>query len=183
MKYLIIIPAVLFVFSACDRNRNTTGWDYFPDMAYSHAYESFSDNPNFADNNNFRKPVEGTIPRGIIPFQYEKTEEEMLRAGKELTNPVEYNTKTRQDGQDAYNTYCIQCHGEKGDGQGNLYTSGKYPFPPASLVNEKMQKKPEGEFFHQITLGYGIMGAHGSIIRPLDRWKIIHFIKNDLQKK
>jgi len=40
----------------------------------------------------------------------------------------------------------------------------------------------DGEIYHSITVGYGIMGAHGGMIVPEDRWKIILHIRNDLQK-
>jgi hypothetical protein len=31
-------------------------------------------------------------------------------------------------------------------------------------------------------VGYGIMGAHGSMIEPDDRWRIILHIRENLQK-
>ncbi len=39
--------------SSCNRDRNNPGWDYFPDMFYSTAYETYSKNPNFG----FLKPI------------------------------------------------------------------------------------------------------------------------------
>ena len=76
----------------------------------------------------------------------------------------------------------MNCHGENGDGKGFLFTSGKYPYPPASLINEKVKNVPDGEIFHVITVGWGIMGAHGPLIQPDDRWKIVLYIRNSLQK-
>jgi hypothetical protein len=70
-----------------------------------------------------------------------------------------------------------------GDGQGHLFTSKRYPYPPASLINDKMKAKPEGEMFHQVTLGFGVMGPQGLILRPEDRWKVVLYVKNVLQKK
>jgi hypothetical protein len=40
----------------------------------------------------------------------------------------------------------------------------------------------DGEIYHTITVGYGIMGAHGGIVRPEDRWKIILHVRENLQK-
>ncbi len=42
-------------------------------------------------------------------------------------------------------------------------------------------EKPDGEMYHSITVGYGIMGAHGSQIRQEDRWKVILYIRDNLQ--
>jgi mono/diheme cytochrome c family protein len=80
-----------------------------------------------------------------------------------------------------YERVCIICHGPNGDGQGQMYTSELYPFPPASLVNKKVNELPDGQIFHTITYGYGVMGAHANIVRPDDRWKIVLYIRKELQ--
>lgn len=182
MRIILLSISLLFIATSCDRGKNTTGWDYFPDMYYSNAYESFAENPNFENKSSFRQPVANTIPRGMVPFQYDRTPEEMVRAGKELNYTIPVNKDNIARGKEKFEIFCINCHGAKGDGQGFLYTSGKYPFPPASLINEKMIDKPVGEFYHEITLGYGIMQEHGSIVATDDRWRIIMYIKNELQK-
>lgn len=78
--------------------------------------------------------------------------------------------------------YCLNCHGISGDGQGNLYTSKKYPYPPANLLSDKIVGNPEGEIYHVISVGWGIMGEHGTMIQPDDRWKIVLYIENQLHK-
>ena len=183
-KYYKIIGSflILMVAWSCDRNNNNPGWDYFPDMAYSRAYETNSPNPNFANHSTMRVPVKGTIPRGIIPFPYQKTDEDRIRAGKELVNPLKADDKNVERGKVVFQTYCIDCHGAKGDGQGFLFTSGKYPMKPASLISDKVKDLKDGEIYHVVTLGFGVMGAHGSQIRPQDRWKLILYIRNVLQK-
>ncbi len=169
--------------AACEKGNNNPGYTYFPDMAYSRAYETYTENPNFEDNKTLRVPVAGTIPREIIPFPYEKTDEDMIKAGKELINPLETSTANLNRGKEVFEKYCMQCHGNSGDGKGYLFTSGRYPYPPASLINDKMQKKPDGEIYHQVSLGWGIMGAHGLLLRPQDRWKVIIYIRKELQHK
>ena len=186
LKYRKSLPSILalllLLLAACSSEPDEPGWDYFPDMYYSKAYETYSDNPVFEDGKTMQSPVEGTIPRDMIPFQYEKTEEDRILAGKELVNPYTDGLEHVARGKDAYNAFCIQCHGENGEGEGLLYTSGKYGYKPASLVNEKMINAPDGELYHAITVGYGIMGAHGPLVRPDDRWKIILYIRESLQK-
>lgn len=181
----IIIPAVLGLLAlvSCDRTRSSTGWDYMPDMYYSNAYESYTANPNFEDGLTMRVPVEGTVPRHMEPFPWEKTEEDMLAAGKALINPLESTAENLARGKEAYDIFCISCHGEKGDGQGFLFTSDRYPYPPANLISEEVSGHSDGEFYHAITVGYGIMGAHGNMIRPDDRWKIILHLRENLQNQ
>lgn len=177
----VVILVVLLLVASCDRDRNHPGWDYFPDMFYSEAYETYTPNPNFEDGKSMREPVEGTVPREITPFQYGIDEEERLRAGEELENPYALDRDARERGKEVYTAFCANCHGDKGDGQGYLYTSGKYIVLPRSLVGETAVNLKDGEIYHSITLGFGSMGAHDSQIRPDDRWKVITYIRKVLQ--
>ncbi len=163
--------------SGCDRNRNSTGWDYFPDMFYSTAYETFSKNPNFNDGATMRVPPAGTVPRDFTPFNYTIEPESRIRAGIELTNPVPQTPETLGRGKDLYAIFCIGCHGEKGAGDGRLFTSGLYPLKPRLLTGSVADNLKDGEIFHTITLGLGSMGAHGSQIRTEDRWILVQYIR------
>jgi hypothetical protein len=175
-QVLLILAFALFL-SACDRSHNNPGYDYFPDMFYSKAYEDYSGNPNFADGKTMREPVAGTIPRDMVPYPYEKNDTDRLLAGKELVNPLEAGTENLSRGETLFGRYCINCHGPKADGAGNLFTSGLYTFKPASLVNDKMKAVPDGEIYHVITVGQGVMMAHGGQIRPEDRWRIVMYVR------
>ena len=181
-RNLIMTLAAMVAFWSCDRTRSSTGWDYMPDMYYSNAYESYTPNPNFDDHLTMRSPVGGTIPREMVPFPWEKTDEDRIAAGLALVNPIEGSEENLARGGEAFRIFCSSCHGEAGDGQGYLFTSKRYPYPPASLVSDKTRALKDGEIYHTITVGYGIMGAHGSMIRPEDRWKIILHIRKNLQK-
>ena len=182
MRKLLFTAIVILSLASCDRTRSSTGWDYMPDMYYSNAYESYTPNPNFEDQLTMRSPVEGSVPREMIPFAWEKTDEDRLAAGESLVNPFENSPENLSQGEEAYDIFCLSCHGPAGDGQGYLYTSERYPYPPASLISEEAVALKDGEIYHSITVGYGIMGAHGGMIRPGDRWKIILHIRENLQK-
>jgi mono/diheme cytochrome c family protein len=86
-------------------------------------------------------------------------------------------------GKEQYAIFCIDCHGDKGDGKGYLFTSKRFPAQPTSLIGDLVKAKPDGEIFHVITLGSlsGLMGAHGSQITPENRWNIVHYVR-ELQK-
>ncbi|MDX1285275.1 MAG: cytochrome c [Draconibacterium sp.] len=173
---------MVFVLSSCDYNRRTTGWEYFGDMTTSPAYESYTPNPNFEDGKTMQPPVAGTIPRGTVPYAYEKTDEDRALAASTLVNELESTKENISRGERMYDIYCMQCHGEKGDGQGPLYVNKKYTYPPASLLSEKMLEATDGDIYHVITVGHGIMAEHGSMIQSDDRWKITMYIKEELQK-
>lgn len=165
------------ILNGCDRDRNKPGWDYFPDMFYSTAYETYTKNPNFNDGITMRVPVPGTIPRDYTPFEYTNDPESRIKAGNELVNPFLPSGDAQVRGKLVYTTFCIGCHGIKGEGDGRLFTSGLYPLKPLSLSAGSAAKLKDGEIFHTITLGIRSMGAHGSQIRPEDRWKLILYIR------
>lgn len=173
---------MLVLLSSCDYNRRTTGWDYAGDLIESRAYETYTENPVFKNGRTMQPPVEGTIPRGFMPYQYQKTDEDRALAAITLVNNVENSPENIERGKVAFGIYCMQCHGEKGDGQGSLYVNKKFNYPPGNLLNDKMRANPEADIYHVITVGWGIMGEHGSMIEPADRWKIAMYIKQELQK-
>ncbi len=175
---LIIVTAI-----SCKRDNNYTGHGYFMDMAYSQAFETYGSSPNFSDSITMLTPVEGTVPREMIPYQYEKTFDEQQRAGRELVNPFEADKENISRGKEQFSIYCAICHGEKGKGDGHLFTSKLFTAKPTSLVEDYVQNKPDGEIFHVITMGSisTLMGAHGSQISRDDRWKIILYLRNGLK--
>lgn len=180
-KTVLVMLLFAGLISACDRGHDEPGYDYFPDMVYSPAYQTWSENPIFEDGKTMQTPVDGTISRNMIPFQYEKTEEDGDRAGRELLNPLTPTAENIERGEKVYSVFCMNCHGEKGDGSGHLFTSGRYLVPPASLVEERVRNQPDGKIYHTISVGYGVMAEHASLILPADRWKAILYIRQELQ--
>jgi mono/diheme cytochrome c family protein len=177
--FLILFTAIFF---SCSRDKNNPGWDYFPDMFYSTAYETYTKNPNFPDGMTMRVPPSGTVPRGYTPFEYTLDPESRIKAGIELVNPITPDNEGLARAKSVYTTFCVGCHGTSGKGDGRLYTSGLYPVKPRSLVSESAAKLRDGEIYHSITLGFGAMGAHGSQIRTDDRWKLVLYIRKQQEE-
>jgi cytochrome c553 len=183
IRYVYILFGIIMTaLMSCARGRNITGWDFFPDMFYSTAYETYSENQAFKDSMTMRVPVEGTIPRNFIPFEFTTEADSRKKAGDELRNPFEPISNNIDRGKAAYTTFCVGCHGEKGYGDGRLFTMKLYPMKPRPVAGQAAAPLRDGEIYHTITLGFGSMGAHGSQVRPDDRWKIVLYIR-ELQKE
>ncbi len=172
-----------FMLTSCDRTRNDKGYEYFPDMAHSLAYETYSPNPNFKNGSTEQMPVAGTINRDMLPYHYAANDSARKQAGKDLVNPIQMTPENLAIGKEKFTIFCQNCHGNQGLGDGFLYTSKRFSVKPASLVSPKMMNAPMGEIFHVITKGWGVMGAHGSQINPADRWRIAMYVEKELQKK
>ena len=184
-RYLILMISLslLVLVTSCDRKRNDKGYEYFPDMAHSLAYETYAPNPNVINGESMLLPAPHTIPLEMQPYTYDKSIDSREKAARELVNPIEFTEEGLIRGKEQFNIFCAHCHGETGDGKGFLFTSGKYKFQPASLLSEKMLASNEADIFHVITVGYQVMGAHGHMIRPADRWMIAMYVKKELQKQ
>ena len=176
---ILLTGAILW---SCDRQKSMKGYDFIPDMVYSQAYDTYSENPNFPDSMTMRVPVKGTVPRGFMPFRYTIDSVSRARAGNELVNPYLPTDDILARGKLMFTTFCIGCHGAKGKGDGQLYSSGLYPLKPREISSDVISKLKDGQIYHTITLGFGSMGAHGAQIRSDDRWKLVLYVR-ELQKE
>jgi mono/diheme cytochrome c family protein len=170
----LLIPIVCATWlDACSAPQKRA-YEYMPDMVYSLAYDSFAPNPNTRDGLTLQRPVKGTIPRGYMPLHYAATEDEAIRAGRELQSPVTPTARTAVDGQMLFETYCAVCHGKRGLGDGPI--SGKIPTPPA-YNSTRVREMPAGRLFHVITFGSGRMPSYASQLSARDRWLIVAHVQ------
>lgn len=179
--------------------------EYAPNMYHSEAYEpltqitdedagsfvSSSDSPygefynsnpyNRTPENNFtpmnmREPAPHTIKRGYKPYTIGK---DSIAMAAGLTSPIPASEAVLKDGEVLYKRYCMHCHGETGAGDGPVNNALK---GVANLTSETNMQLTEGHIFHVITHGIRRMGPHGSQITQDERWKIVQYVKNVLQK-
>jgi mono/diheme cytochrome c family protein len=207
--YLYLVAFVAIILSSCSKpDGQFTGREYMPDMAHSIAKEAnYSTYYQFntwggkeAYRNFFAElnlPVKGTIPfnaakmeqksRGLTFPQYHFPNTD---AGRDsamaliLENPLRPKTPEElatilEQGGNLYNIYCGSCHGENGDGNGQLYNSGKGPYPaaPANYLKEEFMNAPEGRFYHAIMHGKNVMLSHADKLSHDERWMVIHYIR------
>ena len=204
---LIPVAAIALLLTACGRDPKTTGRIYMPDMTYSNAYETYSVSENITpegNNMSARKPVNGTIPYGYIPndssikhnpallmsyliknhYTHDplKWQEEFDRAGTEIKNPLAYNEENLAEGKRLFNIQCTPCHGEKGEGNGQLVElpgGGDGPFtsrPPAYAT--RLPQIKDGNIFYVVSYGKNMMGGYGFQLSVKERWQVIHYIKS-----
>jgi len=146
--------------------------EYMPDMAYGPRLAAQHEDPLRPGEPVMRNPVPGTVPRGYTPYRFAQAD--TAQAMAELTNPLPRTADVLWRGQRVYMTYCVVCHGPKGDGQG--YIVPKFPMPPP-LFSDKVRNWPDGRIFHIITRGQNLMPSYASQILPEDRWAAIHYVR------
>ncbi|MEX2565448.1 MAG: cytochrome c, partial [Cyclobacteriaceae bacterium] len=97
-----------------------------------------------------------------------------------VENPIELSDEVIAEGQQLYVQYCSPCHGVAGEGDG---LAGVRIGGVANLKGGAYINLSEGHIFHVITHGKGRMGAHGSQISIERRWKIVHYVKQEIQQQ
>jgi len=192
-KTFLILGTVLalaLVFgTSCRRDKTQTALEYMPNMYRGPAFEAYTSNPNFEDGLSARKPVNGTIARGYIPYDYSNSQQGYDSALAYLKTPWDLRSFTSeekellmQDAKELYTIFCSHCHGEKGDGNGILVEREKILGVP-SYSSEKLPNITEGSIYHVIMYGKNIMGSHASQLSHDERWKIVQYVlqlRNDL---
>ncbi len=160
-RFLLLI-GISFGGAACRHEK--PNFIYMPDMVYSPALKA-------QQPGSMRMPVQGTVPRGFVPYPYKSDADQ---AGRELKNPFKPTRAVLEQGQKIYNITCRTCHGPLGLGDGSVVP--RYPRPP-SLQSDKVRNWSDGSIYHVITMGQNIMPSYASQIAPADRWKIIHYVR------
>ncbi|HET9951659.1 MAG TPA: cytochrome c [Candidatus Eisenbacteria bacterium] len=146
--------------------------EYMPDMSYQARVGAQHEDPLNPGKPVMRTPVAGTVPRDYTPYRFAQAD--TAQAMTDLFNPLPRTAEVLGRGERVYMTYCVVCHGPKGDGQG--YIVPKFPMPP-SLYSDKVRNWPDGRIFHVITRGQNLMPSYASQILPEDRWAAIHYVR------
>jgi mono/diheme cytochrome c family protein len=113
-----------------------------------------------------------------VPF-YDGEEVFKATPADELKSPVrEADPEILALGKTLYFTYCPQCHGKNYDGNATVGQSF-HPLP-TDLRSPKVQSLSEGAFFKEISYGIpdGRQPPLATTIDPLDRWRIIAYVKS-----
>lgn len=133
------------------------------DMFYSPALK--------AQEPGVRTPPQGTVP---THFQHVSNQVEIEKAGEKYLNPLPKTPVTLARGKHMYQTYCLPCHGEYGEGNGTVVP--KFPMPP-SLQSEKILNYKDGNIFWVITHGQNLMPSYRYQIIEEDRWAIVNYVR------
>jgi len=99
-------------------------------------------------------------------------------ADAEKKNPVKPTPEGLAEAKRLYKYHCAMCHGEDGDGKGDLAVEMKLELKdwrnPDSLA-----KMTDGELFYIITNGRGKMtGGEGDRTKETTRWNLVNLVRS-----
>lgn len=189
LAFAMIIVLVISFFGFRGQKFSGAPVRLFPDMDDQDKVKTQTANSFFADGQSARKPVVGTVPRGL----------EQDGSGHSFGNSISYldtglidgsygngmpkELKLNDDntlaflrhGEERYNISCMPCHGESGNGKGTAAVVGN--FSVADLANFSGAEYPDGQMFETISKGKGLMSGYSYNIPVKDRWAIIAYVR------
>lgn len=168
---IALLVTVSTVFTACF-NKSEPNYQYFPNMYESVAYETYSESAAFANGKEGQLPAKGSIPRGFTPYEYENSTEGYELAKANLKSPLTPEEIDTDRATKLFTIYCAICHGEKGDGKGNLVKREKF----LGVPSYKDRVITEGSVFHVVTYGLNSMGSHANQLSQEERWQVAAYV-------
>ncbi len=118
------------------------------------------------------------MPPGTLPIDGEAPRSNA--ASRRLKNPLDPAPTDIEQGRQLYSTYCAVCHGPAGRGDGPV--SFMLRTPPADLTSRRVVLMKDGSIYATIRNGTEIMPSYGDALAPLERWRIVVFVRK-LQKR
>ncbi|PYT69311.1 MAG: hypothetical protein DMG42_22115 [Acidobacteria bacterium] len=96
---------------------------------------------------------------------------------KSLKNPLPASPSNLDAAREIYFDECVQCHGERGQGDGPQAKS-HYPLP-ADLTDPKLLRNvTDGEIFYQISQGRRPMPSFKNRLTQDQRWQLVLLVRS-----
>ncbi len=168
---LLIIFLIAFVSCKKDRRPN---YQFMPNMYEPIGYETYSESSAFKNGVEAQSPAEGSIARGHELYEIENTNEGYDYAKANLVTPLDSLQIDETKGGQLYGIYCAICHGNKGDGQGNLVKREKILGVPA--YNDVGRAITQGSIYQVIYYGKNAMGSYANQLNEEERWQVTHYV-------
>ena len=160
MKSLYKIVAVVglsFMATSCF-DKAKPNYQFFPNMYEAVSYETYSEHDVFKGGVEAQEPAKGSIKRGFVPYEIPNTPEGYALAKATLKSPLDSTAINQDKAKELYTVYCAICHGDKGDGKGNLVVKEKF----LGVPSYKDREITDGSIFHVVTYGLNSMGSHAN---------------------
>ena len=170
LKHISLLVLIMSITSCFDPSK--PNYQYFPNMYESVGYKTYQESDAFPNGIQAQLPVEGSVPRGWQPYEYEDSNEGYESAKLNLKSPLVNNEENLKNGKKMYDIYCSVCHGTKGDGQGILMEREKFLGIPSYADRDIT----EGSIYHVLMHGINLMGSHAGQVDDEERWQIAQYV-------
>jgi len=180
LKLGFAFALILLVTSCADKS--SPNYQYMPNMYEPVGYEAYQKVGFLPNESEAMNPADNTIPRGYLPYDIENTPDGRELARLQLS-PLDslMSDANMANGKELYTIYCGICHGNKGDGQGDLVKREKILGVPSYA--DAARDITVGGTYHVIYHGLNSMGSYASQLNHEERWQVSEYVlklKQDL---
>jgi len=117
-----------------------------------------------------------TPPKDAAPTEY-KIPPELAKEA----NPVKVTPESLAKGKRFYHMDCAMCHGDKGDGKGDLASDMK---GVTDFTNpDSLKERSDGDLFYITRTGKGEMPPEGDRAKKDDVWNMVNYIRSLAKRK
>ena len=178
----MVIAVVFGTVFSCKKD-SRPNYQFMPNMYEPVSYETYGEYDVFPGEQSAMLPAEGTIARGFDLYAYENTNEDYELAKVDLKSVLDSTQVDLVRGKELFDIYCGICHGNKGDGQGNLVKREKILGVPS--YDDAARAITEGSIYHVIYYGRNAMGSYTNQLNHEERWQVTAYVLklvDDLKK-
>ncbi|MBN9616815.1 MAG: hypothetical protein BGO25_16670 [Acidobacteriales bacterium 59-55] len=128
-----------------------------------------------------QQPATAPVPPAAKPAPATPAQPAMPADAKTLVNPVKPTPESQAQVKKMYGYDCAMCHGENGNGKGDLAVDSKLTLKdytdPAVLKD-----MTDGELFYIIKNGKGQMTGEGDRLKPDGIWNMVILVRSFAKK-
>lgn len=168
--------SVILGVTGCNLDKSQPNIELIQDMMDTPALFPQEYDANSPNHSGMRVPPEGTQPVGFVPYKYATD----LAGAKTNKNPLDgkMDEETLNVGAKYYTIHCSICHGANGEGGENNSIGAKMALKPPALNSAKINGWTDGQLYHVITVGQGMMGPYAPHIPEKYRWQVVNYIRH-----
>jgi mono/diheme cytochrome c family protein len=96
------------------------------------------------------------------------------------TNPVKPTAESLAKGKKMYAIDCAMCHGNNGDGKGDI--GADYKNIPDFTNHDALKNRADGELFYITRNGKGDMPAEDNRAKDDDIWNMVNYVRSFAKK-
>lgn len=175
-NFIIILVSALALTSCYNFDKSQPNIELIQDMLESPAIKPQEFDAGSPNHSGMRVPPEGTQPQGFTPYKYAAD----IDGAKGNKNPLagRFDEDTLKVGVKYYTIHCAVCHGAKGEGGEKSSIGEKMALKPPAMTSDKIKGWTDGQIYHVITMGQGLMGPYAAHIPEKYRWQVVNYVRS-----
>ncbi len=175
MKKTNIVFILFLLLSACS-DTSKPNVELIQDMMESPALKPQEYDKGGPNDGAMRIPPEGTQPVGFEPYKYATD----IAGSVANKNPIagDFSEDTLKTGIKYYTIHCSVCHGANGEGGEKNSIGQKMALKPPPITSDKIKSWTDGQIYHVITMGQGVMGPYAAHIPQKYRWQVVQYVRH-----